>query len=215
MATKTKAELEAYIKQLEEKLDAVLAAQGKQVEAKPAPAPTPSYVPTSTDVTVVYTSHSKGHMEGNQFSIDANVYGEEFTLSRTQFDELAGKYRHWFEKGILAVSCKSAAVAAAKGLPIDKDNGLSVEELHNLGSMTPAQIEELWNKCKFPGLRMSIVTYYKEKFLEGAPGYRERARVDVLNRLTEGGFDAESVALSGKRYRVHPIDLVTDTEDDE
>lgn len=212
MATKTKAELEAYIKQLEERLQAIEAG-AKPVVEEPKVATAPVYTPTSTDVVIVYTSHSKGHMDGNQFSLDANVYGEEFTLSRSQFDELAGKYRHWFDKGILAVSYKSAAVAAAKGLPVDRDNGLSVKDLHGLGSMTPEQIEKLWNKAKLDSLRMSIVTYYKEQFLADAPGYRDRGRVDVLNRLTEGGFDAESVALSGKRYKAHPIDLITDTEE--
>lgn len=212
MATKTKAELEAYIEQLEARLQA-LEGNHAPITEDVKPVSTPNYTPTSNDVVIVYTSHSKGHMEGSQFSLDANVYGEEFTLSRTQFDELAGKYRHWFDKGILAVSYKSAAVAASKSLPVDRDNGLSVKDLHSLGSMTPEQIEKLWDRVKLDSLRMSIVTYYKEQFLADVPGYRDRGRVDVLNRLTEGGFDAESVALSGKRYKAHPIDLITDTEE--
>ena len=210
MATKTKAELESYIAELEERLKNLESASGVATPVAPVNMYTQ---PVSTDVEFVYTSHSKGHLEGKLFSIDANVYGERFTLSRSQFDELAGKYRHWFENGILAVSSANVDVAASKGLPVEKDNGLSVKELHSLGSMTSDQIEKLWNKVKYDALRMSIVTYYKEQFLNDVPGYRDRARVDTLNRLTEGGFDAESVALSGKRYRIQPKDLIIDSED--
>ncbi len=217
MATKTKAELEAYIAELEAKLNAKESVETDASAAKAAPVVNPTtpaymYAP-STDVVVVYTSHSMGHMEGKLFSLDASVYGEEFTLSRGQFDELVGKYRHWFMDGILAVSYKNVDVAAAKGLPTDKDIGLSVQELRSLGTMTPNEIEDLWNKVHLDSLHMSIVTYFKEKYLEGAPGFRDRARIDCLNRLTNGGFDSEAQALSGRPVRLQPIDLITATED--
>ncbi len=216
MATKTKAELEAYIAELEAKLQAKETAGDAPVQ-NTAPSITPAqpaymYAP-STDVVVVYTSHSMGHLEGKLFSLDASVYGEEFTLSRGQFDELVGKYRHWFMEGILAVSYRNVDVAAAKGLPTDKDIGLSTTELHNLGTMSTEEIEDLWRKANQEALRMSIVTYFKEKYLEGAPGYRDRARIDCLNRLTNGGFDAEAQAVSGRPVKLQPIDLITATED--
>lgn len=212
MATKTKAELEARIAELE-KLLAEKSETPVAVE-QPAAAPTPIVVATpSTDVEVVYTSHSLGHMEGKLFSLDASIYGERFMLSRSQFDELVGKYRSYFDAGILAVSAKYVDVAAAKGLPVDKDNGLSVEELRSMGKMTPEQIEKLWNKVGVENLKMSIVTYFKEKYLEGDPGFRDRTRIDCLNRLTNGGFDAEAQAVSGRPVKLHPVDLITATED--
>ena len=205
MATKTKAELEAQVAELQAQLEA-LKNGGNGVVSNP-------YAPQSTDVIIVYTSHSEGYMGGTQFAIQASVYGEEFTLTRPQFDELVGKYRPWFKDGRLAVSYKSIAAAAAKGLPIDRDNGLSVDELHNLGTMKPEQIEKLWNKVKYESLRVSIVAYYKEQFEGDVPGYRDRARVDCLNRLTDGAFDYESQVLGGKPFKLQPIDLVTATED--
>lgn len=216
MATKTKAELEqeiAELKQLIKDLQAGMAPKAEEpVEEKPVATPVYAQAP-STDVVVVYMSHSLGHMEGKLFSLDASIFGEEFTLSRGQFDELVGKYRRWFEDGRLAVSYKNIDVAAAKGLPTDRDNGLTVKELHSLGKMSVEQIEKLWEKAQIDSLRMSIVTYYKEKYLAGEPGYRDRARVDCLNRLTNGGFDPEAQALSGRPFKIQPIDLVTATED--
>lgn len=211
MATKTKAELEAYIAELEARLNK-LESTGEKTQTGAVNTPIYMSAP-STDVVVVYTSHSLGYLSGTQFAINASVYGEEFTLSRSQFDELAGKYREWFNDGRLAVSYRNVDVAAAKGLPTDKDIGLSVKELRNLGNMSSEQIEKLWEKAKLDNLRLSIVTYFKEKFLEGAPGYRDRARIDTLNRLTDGGFEAESRTVGGRPFKVQPVDLITATED--
>ena len=211
MATKTRAELEAEIAELKRMLaEKEAGAEGEENIPASVSRPAPMYVTApSTDVVVVYTSHSPGHMQGTQFSLDASVYGEEFTLSRAQFDELVGKYRHWFDKGILAVSYKNLDVAAAKGLSTDKENGLSAKELRSLGSMTPEQIEKLWNKANLESLHMSIVTYYKEKYAAGEPGYRDRARVDCLNRLTNGGFDFEAQTVGGRRVHIKPTDFIT------
>ena len=208
MATKTKAELEQIIADLQAQINEMKNSETKEVPAVPAYMTAPS-----TDVTVVYTSHSLGHLEGKLFSLDASIYGEEFTLSRGQFDELVGKYRHWFNDGILAVSYKNVDVAAAKGLPTDKDAGLTPKELNSLGTMSTEQIEKLWAKANKESLRMSIVTFYKEKYLEGASGYRDRARIDCLNRLTDGGFDAEAQAVGGRPQKLQPLDLITATED--
>ena len=211
MATKTKAELEAEILELKKKLaERAPLAQPETSAEVVAPRVTPVYVnaPT-TDVVVVYTSHSAGHMQGTQFSLDASMYGEEFTLSRQQFDELVGKYRRWFDRGVLAVSYKNADVAAAKGLPIDKDNGLSVKELRSLGTMTPAQIEKLWDKIELFSLRNTIVLYFKDRYLAGEEGFRDIGRLDTLNRLTNGGFDSEVQAARGRSTKITPTDFVT------
>ena len=206
MATKTKAELEQENKLLREQIELLKSANALQPQAQPA---APMYVASpSTDVVVVYTSHCPGHMQGTQFSLDANVYGEEFTLSRQQFDELVGKYRHWFEMGILAVSYRNVDVAASKGLSTDKDIGVTVEELRRLGSMNTEEIEKLWAKAKSDQVRMSIVTYYKDRYLENAPGFRDRTRIDCLNRLTNGGFDVEAQTVGGRQLQLQPTDFL-------
>ena len=79
--------------------------------------------------------------------------------------------------------------------------------------MSVEQIEKLWDRVKLESLRMSIVIYYKERFLAGEAGYRDRARIDCLNRLTNGGFDSEAISVGGRQVKLQPIDLVTATED--
>lgn len=231
MTTKTKTELEAenaeLLRQIEE-LKAANAAKNGSVapeeaekEARPeAPSAQsviqPIYVTApNTDVEVVYTSHSPGHVEGKMFSFDASVYGETFSMSRAQFDELAGKYRNWFNDGRLAVSHKNIDVAAMKGLRVDTEVGLTVNDLRNMGKMSTEQIEKLWDKVGLDNLRLTIVTYYKDQFSAGAEGFRDRARIDCLNRLTNGGFDAESQIVGGKRLRIHATDLLAAADEED
>ena len=230
MATKTRAELEAenaeLLRQIEElkaaaapKNDGVAQNEIKE-EVKPqAPSANafnqPIYITTpNTDIEVVYTSHSPGHLEGKMFSYDASVYGETFSMSRNQFDELVGKYRHWFNDGRLAVSHKNIDVAAMKGLRVDTEVGLTVNDLRNMGKMSADQIEELWDKVGLDNLRQTMVTYYKDQFLAGAEGFRDRTRIDCLNRLTNGGFDAESQTVGGRRLRIHARDLLAAADED-
>jgi len=215
MATKTKEELLKELEALKAELEQMKADKAAQESVTEAPkgdvTPTgqPIVVTTkSTDVEVVYTSNSMGHMEGKLFSLDATVYGETFTLSRGQFDELVGKYRHWFKDGRLAVSHKYIDIAAAKDLPIDTNIGVTVNDLRNLGNMSVDQIEDLWNKATAESLRMSIVSYYKEKYVENVAGFRDRTRVDCLNRLTDGAFDYEVQALGGRGIKLPVRDFV-------
>ncbi len=155
------------------------------------------------DVTVVYCSDSLGCAKAGGVELNFTRYGEEFIISRTQFDQLVGKYRSWFDKGILAVSYKNVDVAAAKGLKTDKELGLSPDTLFSIGDMSSAQLENLWNSMKNKSQKESIVLYFKRKFIEGDPKFVNREKVDLMNRLTEGGFIREQDEISG-RYKISP-----------
>lgn len=204
----TKAELAARLLELEAKL-----AEQEQGQSQQAPAQTPiqgipnvTFTVPSTDVNVVYCSDSLGYAKISNMELHFNKYGEEFTLSRSQFDELVGKYRSWFDSGILAVSYKNVDVAAAKGLRTDRDNILDASILNKIGTMSAQEIESLWDELDLPAQKESIVSYYKHKFIEGDPNFVNREKVDLLNRLTKGGFRREQDELSG-RYKIAPTEM--------
>ena len=46
----------------------------------------------------------------------------------------------------------------------------------------------------------------KKKFIENDPKYRNREKIDLFNRLTDGGFTREQDELSG-RYKYSPIEM--------
>lgn len=190
----TKAELEAQIELLKAQL-----ALAQQNAAAPAPAPAPTLA--TSDVAVVYCSDSLGYAKISNMELYFTRYGEEFVMSRVQFDELVGKYRSWFDRGVLTVSYRNADVASAKGLRTDREVALDAETLESIGRMTAAQLESLWNRINLPAQKDSIVCFYKRKFVDGDAAYRNREKVDLLNRLTDGGFKREQDELSG-RYKV-------------
>ena len=199
----TKAELQAEIAQLK----ALLAEQSKgQQSSYTAPAPNVTFTVPSTDVTIVYCSNSLGCAKISNLELLFNKFGEEFTLSRIQFDELVGKYRKWFDEGILAVSSKNLDIAAAKGLKTDNEFGLTSSKLANIGKLSLAELEELWNETTLSSHRHCIVSFYKDKFISGDPDFVDRAKIDLMNRLTNGAFAREQDEISG-RYKILPTEM--------
>lgn len=201
----TKAEMEAYIAELEaqlkEKHDAPVAAPATPVVEKP------SY-PRKTDdsVTLVYCSDSLGYAKVSNMEFHFNRYGEEFKVPRYQFDELVGKYRRWFDEGILAVAPEDYEVAAAKGISTSDEFVLDYKTLASLGTMKAADVEKLWNETKKVEHKRSMITFVKKKFIEGDTKFRNRERIDLFNRLTDGAFKREQDELSG-HYKYSQTDM--------
>lgn len=198
----TKADLEAKIAELQALLDRATAA----VATSNTVSVTAPVAASSNDVTLVYCSDSLGYAKVSNMEINCTRYGEEFVMNRSQFDELVGKYRSWFDRGVFAVSYKNADVASAKGVFTDKELGLDVATLYAIGKMSARELENLWNGLKFANLKESVVCYYKRKFIEGDPAFQNREKIDLLNRLTDGGFKREQDELSG-RYKIQPTEM--------
>ena len=199
----TKADMEAYIAELEAKLKA------KETEEEVVKEPVytkPAKDKTDDSVTLVYCSDSLGYAKISNMEFNFNRYGEQFKVPRYQFDELVGKYRRWFDNGILAVAPEDYEVAAAKGISTTDEFVLDYKTLSSIGNMNVTAIEKLWEDTTKPEHRRSIVTFVKKKFIENDPKYRNREKIDLFNRLTDGGFTREQDELSG-RYKYSPVEM--------
>lgn len=196
-----KEENDAKIAELERKLE-------EKENAKPA-SPIQVTVPGSGDVTVVYLSDSPGVINKvPNLELRCGTYGEEFTLPRAQFDQLVGLYRPWFNKGVLAVSRDNIDVAAKKGLRTQDEFSLKPAQLKRIGTMPISELRKLWDSCVNDNERMSIVTYYKRKFIEGKePGFRDAERVLLMNTLTKQGLKREAIEISGASLKIGPTDF--------
>lgn len=201
--TKTKAELEAELQELKELIKQLSANQNAAQPVQPVYQQPVTVVAPNNDITIVYMSDSLGYAKISNMELNFNRYGEQFTLTRYQFDELVGKYRSWFDRGILAVSYNNLDAAIAKGVKTDADYNLDYKKLEKIGSMTCDQLEKLWNENTTLEHKRSIVSFMKRKFIEDVRGYKDRAKIDLMNRLTDGGFQRESDELSG-RYKIAP-----------
>ena len=206
----TKAEMLEYIRQLEAQMaqndrgekEVPVIETVTKTEAQAAAPVTPQFVFTAptNEVEIVYCSEALGHAQISNMEFNFNYYGQSYIITRSQLDELAGKYYRWFQRGVLAVSSKYVDVAAAKNLPTDKELLLSADTLKALGKKSPAEIQKIWEDAKHSEQRESIVYYAKRKFIEGDPAFCNREMVDLLNRLTNGGFNREQDELNG-RYK--------------
>ena len=87
-----------------------------------------------------------------------------------------------------------------------KDFGLTAEKLAKVGKLSLAELEALWNETTVPSHRQSIVSFYKDKFISGDPDFVNRAKVDLMNRLTNGGFTREQDEISG-RYKISATEM--------
>ncbi|MBO7696982.1 MAG: hypothetical protein J6T10_30500 [Methanobrevibacter sp.] len=206
----TKAEMEAYIAELEAKLKSKNKEEIKETqEVQKEIVVQPRYVEVQKnrdDVTLVYCSDSLGYAKISNMELNFTRFGEQFQIPRYQFDELVGKYRSWFDRGILAVGSDCVDIAVAKGIPTVDEFALDSKKLNAIGNMSSTEIEDLWNHTTRIEHKRSIVTFVKRKFIDGDPKYHNREKIDLFNRLTNGGFNREQDELSG-RYKIHPTEM--------
>ncbi len=162
----------------------------------------------SSEVTLVYLSESLGVVSIDGLTLNCSRYGEQFQVSRIQFDQIVGKYRKWFDDGILAVGDNCVDVAAAKDIKTESEYVLNAKILNSIGKMTASELSKLWDKLTTPEERNSVVLHVKHKLIEGDPVYKDREKIDLLNRLTNGGFTREQIELSGMNTKYQPQSLI-------
>nr|DAQ20999.1 MAG TPA: hypothetical protein [Caudoviricetes sp.] len=162
----------------------------------------------SSEVTLVYLSESLGVVSIDGLTLNCSRYGEQFQVSRIQFDQIVGKYRKWFDDGILAVGDNCVDVAAAKDIKTESEYVLNAKILNSIGKMTASELSKLWDKLTTPEERNSVVLHVKHKLIEGNPVYKDREKIDLLNRLTNGGFTREQIELSGMNTKYQPQSLI-------
>ncbi len=208
----TKADLLAYIEKMEARMAQLEQEKGKSDETPVNAAPVQpvqnaiNIVAPNTDVRIVYCSESMGYAEISTMKLHFNRYGDTYTLNRSQFDELVGKYRHWFDRGTLAVAKINADIALEKGLPLETDYDLTAGMLKKIGTMSVTEIEKLWNETTLKAHRDSIVCYVKNKIIEGDRNFKTREKIDLFNRLTDGAFRREQDELDG-RIKYNQVDF--------
>lgn len=165
----------------------------KTANASTSEATQSSYRNTLNDtVTLVHlmerASGLTTHIALTNLTIDFVKFGEERTLDRRQAEELAGKYRGYFEKGIMAFGADGEDFARNFGLKSIKDyTYYSKDFVNNLGSLSLVELENLYNKVSI-GHKDLIIQYFKRKIVEGDPAFKNIHKVEMLNRISDGAM---------------------------
>lgn len=124
------------------------------------------------------------HIELTTTTLDMAKFGEQRTLDRRQAEELAGKYRSFFEKGIIALGAGNEEFADRCGLKtVASYRYLSNDFLEKLATMDVKELEKFYGLVD-AGHKAFIVEYFQRKSIEGDPRFKDSVKLEALNRLS-------------------------------
>lgn len=133
------------------------------------------------------------HIELSNTTIDMNAFGEERLLDLRQAEEISGKYRKFFEKGIIAFGADGEELASRFGLKSVKDYSyINKDFVKQLGGLKLIELENLWNKLG-EGHKKFIIEYFKRKIVENDPAFKDIHKVELLNRLSKGAMSGTTL----------------------
>lgn len=154
------------------------------------------------DVTIVHLyDNAPGittHIDLSNYSIDMAAFGETRTLTVQQFEELVGKYRSWFDRGIIAVGAGSEYYARRNSLKMASESLVNSDFIRRLGTMPMTEVQDIYEKV-CDGQKDFIVSYWKRKFIEKVPEFRDLKKLQILNGFTDDAFKYELTELMSKK----------------
>lgn len=141
------------------------------------------------------------HIElSNGVILDFRTFGEEHTFTVQQAEELASKYRSWFDLGIFAFGADADDLAKRLNLrTVTQYSFAGSDFLSRLPELDLYQLKALWDKMG-QGHREFLIEYFKRKILEKVPAFDDIDKIELLNRLSNGGM--EGVLLDRKNAAI-------------
>jgi len=132
---------------------------------------------------------------------DFRFFGEEKFLRFDEFQELASKYKRWFELNILALGSEESDLVERFDLICADDVALTSYHIKNLGNLTFEELEDLYKKVsdnhRLLITRMWAYGYYDLK----EDGYKDRRKVDMLNDFSGGAMENILAEIDEARKR--------------
>lgn len=130
--------------------------------------------------------------------ITMSDFGEERTLNLQQFEELIGKYRSWFNTGMISVAAGYEDVASTYGLKTAKDYPIDSSFIKDLGTMDMQTLEDVFPKLPQSG-KDFIVSYWNRKAMAKDPAFCNIRKLETLDRISDGGCQQVLVDLKNKK----------------
>ena len=138
----------------------------------------------------------------SNLSIDFVGVGEQRILSWQQFEECVSKYRKLFNKRILLLAAEHADIAEKYNIPcVDTEfKILTNKELSNLNKLTLNELETYINSLR-PEDKETVYSYWMGKCYTKEAGYYDRAKVELLNRLSGERMENMLAYMNGDYLR--------------
>lgn len=135
------------------------------------------------------------HIELTGCTIDFHTLGEERSLTWSQFEELAGKFKTLFDMDVIALSEEDSDLVTRYNLKTVQDNMLNRFYLENLPNMKTEDLENLYNKLSTMHKKF-IIGYWQRKFFEGDNRFRDRRKIEMLNALSNEAMQSVVMELN-------------------
>lgn len=189
--------IEALEKQIQELMMLMLKSQNGATPTSTAPR-------SSDDVKIVHLVERapglKTHIKLSNLVINMTSFGEERTLTLSQFEELVGMYRNWFEQGIIAPGAGLENLASRYGLKTVKDYNISKEFITKLGVMNIYELEDFFTKLG-EGHKQFILEYWQRRVIAKDPHFKDIHKIEMLNRVSNGGLRNVLLDLETEKER--------------
>lgn len=129
------------------------------------------------------------HIELSNMTIDFVSFGETRVLPRMIFEELIGKYREWFRKGIIAPGPEAGDVAKLYDLKVSTQMGIDASAIKKIPKMSVYELEDLYEKLGQTH-RDFILEMFRRGCAENKPDFKNIHKIEMLNRVSSGALDS-------------------------
>ena len=129
------------------------------------------------------------HIELSNMTIDFVSFGETRVLPRMVFEELVGKYREWFRRGIIAPGPEAGDVAKLYDLKISTQMGIDPSAIKKIPKMSVYELEDFYEKLGQTH-RDFILEMFRRGCAENKPDFKNIHKIEMLNRVSGGALDS-------------------------
>ena len=115
-------------------------------------------------------------------------YGQKYTLTRRQFQELVNTKRAWFRKQYIVLDPKHIDLAIENDIPvmdISSNVFINPKDIAKFGDMSDAEIKTYYDKLSDP-MKKSFVNYFFNKCCEKDPKFYTVAKMNTVNMIIGG-----------------------------
>lgn len=115
-------------------------------------------------------------------------YGQKYTLTRRQFQELVNTKRAWFRKQYIVLDPKHIDLALENDIPVMDTSSnafINPKDIATFGDMSDVEIKAYYDKLSDP-MKKSFVNYFFNKCCEKDPKFYTVAKMNTVNMLIGG-----------------------------
>lgn len=125
-------------------------------------------------------------------------FGEERYLTIQQFEEMLGKYRRWFDSGMISLADGYEDIARRYGLKTANNYPLDSYFISNMGTLPMAEIEKMYDRLPTSG-KDFIISHWMQKVIEGDLNFKDVRKIETLDRISNGAMENVLVELKRKK----------------